>query len=149
MVVKRIYTLFWETVGKMWDPFWSLKTTWKTLDPAPALYTSSFDRKCKFVLVNRRSAGLLWRGAGLENIGQIGIKLALGIHTWGQHKSIYERRSYSSLCLKLCPSSLTQCVWTDSNSSVLITTNDLKKEKIKRKRTKLHQLLAVPPVQLI
>ena len=29
----------------------------KTLGPMPALYTSSFDRKCKFALVSRRSAG--------------------------------------------------------------------------------------------
>jgi len=27
MVVKRVYTVFWETVGKMWEPFWSPKAT--------------------------------------------------------------------------------------------------------------------------
>jgi len=31
--------------------------TLKTLVPAPALYTSSFGRKCKIVLLSRRSTG--------------------------------------------------------------------------------------------
>jgi len=48
---------FWETIGKMWEPFWSLKATWKTLGPAQVLHTSDFDRNCKFALVSIRSAG--------------------------------------------------------------------------------------------
>jgi len=33
------------------------QNTLKTLGPTPALYTSSFDRKCKFVLISTRGAG--------------------------------------------------------------------------------------------
>jgi len=33
------------------------QNTLKTLSPTPTLYTNSFHRKCKFVLVSRRSAG--------------------------------------------------------------------------------------------
>jgi len=33
------------------------QNTVKTLGPTPILYTSSFDKKCKFVLVSTRGAG--------------------------------------------------------------------------------------------
>jgi len=39
--------------------------------------TSSFDRKCKFVLVVGGARDPLWRGARLEEIDQTGLKPAL------------------------------------------------------------------------
>jgi len=62
---------------------------WKTLDPAPApsLYTSNFDKKCKFALVDG-AWGPLRRGARLEAIGQIGLKPALTVSTHIQHQKV-------------------------------------------------------------
>jgi len=31
VVVKRAYNVFWETVGKIWEPVLSLKATLKTV----------------------------------------------------------------------------------------------------------------------
>jgi len=53
------------------------QNTLKTLGPMPALYTSSFDKKCKFVLVSRRSVGSPLPLGPIRRIGQIGLKLAL------------------------------------------------------------------------
>jgi len=66
VVVKRVYTVFSETVGKNLRTGLVSQNTLKTLDPAPALCTSSIDR-CEFALFSRRSARL-------EEIGQIGLK---------------------------------------------------------------------------
>jgi len=52
----------------------SLKVTCKTLGPGLALYTSSFNRKCKFTLVSK---GPLRHRARSEEIGHIGLKPAL------------------------------------------------------------------------
>jgi len=47
------------------------------MDPMPALYTSSFDGNVGLRWLVGVARGPLWRGARLEEIGQIGLKPAL------------------------------------------------------------------------
>jgi len=60
VVVKWVYTVFFEAIGKVWSSIWSLQTTWKTLVPVPALCTSSFDWKYKLALVVGGARGPLF-----------------------------------------------------------------------------------------
>jgi len=47
------------------------------MDPAPALYTSSFDGNVGLRWLVGVARGSLWRGVRLEEISQIGLKPAL------------------------------------------------------------------------
>jgi len=58
------------------DGWKKLRTVLKALGPALSLYTSSFYRKCKFVLVSL-ARGPLRREAQLEEISEISLKPAL------------------------------------------------------------------------
>jgi len=75
------FVLYFERLLEKFDNhFWSLKTTWKTLGSAPCATH-------KQLLVGG-ARGPLWRGARLEEIGQIGLKSALVLTVDGLFKKL-------------------------------------------------------------